>query len=248
MKKLNLLFLLILIVFASSDSLSQGFDFYRISPPLIQGDTSSVNPVASLGIVVNTSSSTQNFKLVRIVNDLPSGWISQLCVGMLCMGPEVDTIPPYPVPGYPIQAGLTDTLYVDFIGPTPGIGTVVMKCYIVNNPNQYIVDTFKVQLNYPSSITPINEIAQGFELKQNYPNPFNPNTKIEFSIHKNDLVNLELYDILGNKVADLINRKMNSGTYSFELNISEYKLSSGTYFYVLTSGINRETRKMVVIK
>lgn len=248
MKKLNLLFLLVLTIFISSDSLSQNFQFYRISPPIVQGDTSSIYPVVSKGIVVNTSSVAQSFKLVRIVNNLPTGWISQLCVGMLCMGPEIDTIPPYPVPGYTIPGNSTDTLAVDFIGATTGIGTVVMKCYVTSNPAQFIVDTFKVQLNYPNAITPISEIAENFELKQNYPNPFNPNTKINFSILQSDLVNLELYDILGNRVAVLVNSRLNSGTYSIDLNISDYKLSSGTYFYVLTSGLNREIKKMVVLK
>jgi len=248
MKKLNLLFLLVLTFFISTDSFSQNFQFYRISPPIVQGDTSSIYPVASKGVIKNTSSAAQNFKLVRIVNNLPSGWISQLCVGLLCMGPDVDTIPPYPVPGYTIAGNSTDTLLVDFIGATTGIGTVVMKCFVVTNPNQYIVDTFKVQLNYPNSITPINEIARNFELKQNFPNPFNPNTKIEFSILKSDMVSLELFDILGNKVAVLVNSRLNSGTYSFDLNISDYNISSGTYFYVLTSGLNRDIKKMVVLK
>jgi len=248
MKKYIFLFLVLSLV-VSTNSFSQTFQFYRISPPIVQGDTSSIYPVVSKGVLKNTSSSAQSFKLVRIVNSLPSGWISQLCVGLLCMGPEVDTIPPYPIPGYTIQAGATDTLLVDFIGATTGIGTVVMKAFVITNPNQYITDTFKVQLNYPNSVKQITEIAEGFELKQNYPNPFNPETIINFSIPKNETVNLEVFDILGNSVAKLINNQnLKSGSYSYSFNISEYNLTSGTYFYVLNAGLMRDTKKMMVIK
>lgn len=248
MKKFIFLFL-VLFLAISTNSFSQNFQFYRISPPIVQGDTSSIYPVASIGVLKNTSSTVQNFKLVRIVNNLPSGWVSQLCVGLLCMGPEVDTIPPYPIPGYPIQPGATDTLLIDFIGATTGIGTVVMKAFTVTNPSQFIIDTFKVQLNYPNSIKQLTEIAEGFELKQNYPNPFNPETIINFSIPKNETVNLEVYDILGNRVATLINnRNLKSGSYSYSFNISEYNLTTGTYFYVLNAGLMRDTKKMMVIK
>lgn len=247
MKKLIFLFLVVFL-FASANSFSQNFQFYRISPPVVQGDTSSLYPVVSKGVVINNASTAQNFKLVRIVNNIPSGWSTQLCIGILCFGSEVDTLPPYPI-NYTLQPNQKDTLYVDFLGATTGTGTVVMKCYVANNPAQYITDTFKVQLNYPSSIKQITEIAEGFELKQNYPNPFNPETVINFSIPKSETVNLDIYDILGNKVTSLIsNTTLKSGTYSFNLNLNEYNLSSGTYFYILTAGLMRDTKKMVVIK
>jgi len=196
---------------------------------------------------VNTPWLAQNFKLIRVVNDIPTGWSTQLCIGILCFGPDVDTLPPYPIP-YVLQPGQSDTLLIDFLGATTGIGTVVMKCFVSNNPSMYIQDTFKVQLNYPNAITPISEIAEGFELEQNYPNPFNPLTKINFSIPLSENVKLDLYNILGNKVATLLEQHLKYGTYSYELNTSDYNLSSGTYFYVLTAGANRETRKMVVLK
>ena len=85
-----------------------------------------------------------------------------------------------------------------------------------------------------------------YELKQNYSNPFNPNTKIEYTLSKSADVRLVIYDITGKEVALLVNEKQNAGTYIKNLNGTN--LSSGTYFYqLLVNGIP-ESKKMILIK
>jgi hypothetical protein len=92
-----------------------------------------------------------------------------------------------------------------------------------------------------------------FKLMQNYPNPFNPTTKIKFTISRSvilsgakNLVNLKVYDVLGNEIASLVNEEKQAGTY--EITWYAEKLPSGVYFYRIQAGDFTETKKMVLIK
>lgn len=89
-------------------------------------------------------------------------------------------------------------------------------------------------------------IPADFYLKQNYPNPFNPSTKIEFSLPAAGNVKLSVYDISGREIQNLVDNYLNAGTYSVDFNAS--KLSTGTYFYRLTSGSFADIKKMILIK
>jgi hypothetical protein len=85
-----------------------------------------------------------------------------------------------------------------------------------------------------------------FTLSQNFPNPFNPVTSISFSIPEQGLVKLQVYDILGNEVALLVNEVRPAGV--FNVNFEGNKLASGFYFYKLTAGSFKDTKKMVLLK
>jgi len=85
-----------------------------------------------------------------------------------------------------------------------------------------------------------------FSLKQNYPNPFNPSTTINYSIKKNGLVILIVYDILGKEVAALVNENQEAANYSVNFNASN--LPSGIYFYRLKSGGFSSTKKLILLK
>lgn len=92
-----------------------------------------------------------------------------------------------------------------------------------------------------------------FTLEQNYPNPFNPTTKIRYSIPlvtlsgvEGSLVTLKVFDVLGNKVATLVNEEKAVGSYEVEFNSAG--LSSGIYFYKLQAGSFIETKKMLLLK
>jgi len=87
-----------------------------------------------------------------------------------------------------------------------------------------------------------------FSLKQNYPNPFNPTTTIIFSIPQKDIVSIDLYDILGNKVSNLLNQELEAGTHALEFNSVNNVLSSGVYLYILRTGSLVETKKMILMK
>ena len=98
-----------------------------------------------------------------------------------------------------------------------------------------------------SSIEPISSEVPGvFSLYQNFPNPFNPVTNIRFSLVRAGDVSLKVYDITGREVSTLLNERKTPGDYV--ASFSGAGLSSGIYFYSLTAGGYRETRKMLLIK
>lgn len=85
-----------------------------------------------------------------------------------------------------------------------------------------------------------------FNLSQNYPNPFNPSTTIRFIIPVSENVTLKIYDVIGNRVATLVDEMKSSGDYNIIFNAEE--LSSGVYYYSLKSGSYVATKKMVLLK
>jgi len=85
-----------------------------------------------------------------------------------------------------------------------------------------------------------------FALNQNYPNPFNPSTAISFTIPTASKVSLSVYNVLGQRVATLVNRDLSAGAHAFTFDASA--LSSGMYFYRLEAGANVSVKKMMLIK
>ncbi len=84
------------------------------------------------------------------------------------------------------------------------------------------------------------------ELFQNHPNPFNPSTQISYTIEKAGMVNLSVYNALGQKVAELVNSNMIEGIHNVEFNASN--LASGFYFYRLETDDFTQTKKMMLLK
>ncbi len=102
-------------------------------------------------------------------------------------------------------------------------------------------------MNYNVGINLISsEVPVLYTLNQNYPNPFNPSTKINFSLPKSSLVTLKVFDITGREVANLLNEKLNVGTYEFDFNAGN--LNSGIYFYRINADGFTATKKMMLIK
>ncbi|HCN36620.1 MAG TPA: T9SS C-terminal target domain-containing protein, partial [Bacteroidetes bacterium] len=75
---------------------------------------------------------------------------------------------------------------------------------------------------------------------------FNPTTKINFSLPKEEFVSLKVYDMLGREVSNLVNEKLNAGEYSYDFDGSS--LQSGTFFYRLQSENFSDTKKMILLK
>jgi hypothetical protein len=99
-------------------------------------------------------------------------------------------------------------------------------------------------------IKQISEIIPSeYKLYQNYPNPFNPSTNIRFQINppgRTRFTTLKIYDILGKEVATLINEKQSPGVY--EVTFDGSGISSGIYFYTLTAGDFKATKRFMLIK
>lgn len=88
-----------------------------------------------------------------------------------------------------------------------------------------------------------------FELNQNYPNPFNPTTNISFSILESGKVSLIVYNILGQKIAELLNNELEIGRYNITLDAAKYSMTSGVYFVEMNvKGKFRDVKKINLIK
>ncbi len=89
-------------------------------------------------------------------------------------------------------------------------------------------------------------VPTAFVLNQNYPNPFNPTTQISFSIPESGLTILKIYNLLGQQVSELLHKNLSAGSYSIEFNAEN--LPSSMYIYVLQSGSNISSKKMMLVK
>jgi len=98
---------------------------------------------------------------------------------------------------------------------------------------------------FPEGVASVENITSGipsaYELAQNYPNPFNPSTTINFTILNSEFVTLKVYNIIGSKVATLVNENLSAGSYRF--NFDAQNLASGVYLYELKAGTSEKLRK-----
>jgi len=101
-----------------------------------------------------------------------------------------------------------------------------------------------IDLSGTLGISDFEEGANGFELEQNFPNPFSTTTNINFSLSNTEKVILSIYDTLGRRVDQPVNKVLNPGkhTYSFHAR----NISRGLYFYTLEVGQHRITKKMIL--
>jgi hypothetical protein len=112
--------------------------------------------------------------------------------------------------------------------------------------------TLQLTARFDSDIVPSTSIPEDgrpveFKLAQNYPNPFNPTTNISYSLANTADVSLVVYDILGRRVATLVNaRQQMPGLYNVTFDAT--RLASGTYIYRLEAGDFVSTKKMLLVK
>ncbi len=97
---------------------------------------------------------------------------------------------------------------------------------------------------YGSGVTAGN--ADDYRLYQNYPNPFNPVTKISYKLNKEGFVNLKVYNLVGQVVADLVSKNQEPGSYSVIFDGSQ--LTTGIYLYKLQVNGFTTVKRMTLIK
>jgi Secretion system C-terminal sorting domain len=193
--------------------------------------------------ITNTSNHSLTLIIARTENNLPPDWMSSLCYGVNCYSPDVDTII---ADGDPLPAGDTVLCTLDVTAlNNSGTGYVHLVIGDYNN----LTDT--VGFDFTASTVPITSVGNAdspikYSLQQNYPNPFNPSTRIEFSLGKEEHVNLKVYDILGNLVTTLVDENRPAGDYKISLNASN--LPSGVYIYRLQTKNYTQSRKMLLLK
>ncbi|NOG44385.1 MAG: T9SS type A sorting domain-containing protein [Calditrichaeota bacterium] len=138
----------------------------------------------------------------------------------------------------------------------PDTGSVIKNVWVDDDSIGPLNEYKFVNVNKDHSIFAEFEIATGIESKnkypasyflaQNYPNPFNPSTEISFGLKKASFVNLEVYNLLGKKVATLLEEKKQSGLHSVSFDGSN--LSTGVYYYRIQAGNFTATKKMLLVK
>jgi hypothetical protein len=90
-------------------------------------------------------------------------------------------------------------------------------------------------------------MPQSFKLHQNYPNPFNPATTISYQLSAVSQVELSIYNLLGQKVATLVDRRQPAGVYQVKWDGTAYP--SGVYYYrLLTDTGFNQTKKLILLK
>ncbi len=99
-----------------------------------------------------------------------------------------------------------------------------------------------------SSVTGVNDrpLPTAFALDQNYPNPFNPSTTIDFALPKDARVSLDVYNVIGQRVASIINEVRQAGYHSVQFNAGQ--LASGLYIYRIVAGDITMVKKMMLTK
>jgi hypothetical protein len=127
-----------------------------------------------------------------------------------------------------------------------GTETINVRVYNEKGDLIGVVDSADVTLlqsgiDFKPAANPSN-----YNLSNNYPNPFNPTTTIDVSIPLTGHVSLEVYDLLGRQVAELINKTLTPGTY--KTSFDGFGLTSGIYFYCLKAGNYKASNKLVLAK
>jgi hypothetical protein len=119
-----------------------------------------------------------------------------------------------------------------------------------NSPNNLygwgIIDAYDAVQSLITSTGNQNNIPEDFIILQSYPNPFNPSTKVRFSVPERSDVRLTLHDILGREIAVLFNDVMNAGTREIELDGSN--LASGVYLVRMNAANYQKTLKISLLK
>lgn len=140
---------------------------------------------------------------------------------------------------------------------------ITFKLYDATSKNVYkILNNFDFEANkflgdikapkfLSTSSAGENDLPTTYSLSANYPNPFNPETKIEFAVPKNDIVTIAVYNLLGEKIKTLTSKIFTPGYYSVYWSGKDeagINVSSGIYFYRLISGDFIQSRKMILMK
>ena len=138
----------------------------------------------------------------------------------------------------------------NYIGETELQKSGMISIKVNNNANgNVIADAFRIVYKGPTTGVQEKQVPTDFVLYQNFPNPFNPSTTIRFNLQHQSKVKLRIYNTLGELVQTLIDEELSAGEHQVIFNAEANKsLSSGVYYYNLTTDSFSQTKGMVLIK
>lgn len=154
------------------------------------------------------------------------------------------------------QAGGGDISFVTSAGPySINSGDSIDIAFAVGAADSLIAlsKVFENARNkYPSIPTKVNLIENSmikdYSLSQNYPNPFNPETTINICVPVTSRINLTLFDLLGNRISELLDEEKTPGNYSLNISSEKLNLASGVYFVLMQTEHFNQTIKMILLK
>jgi len=187
-------------------------------------------------------------------------WIKLKCIGVQSNKDAIGTYITVYANGLmnrQIILGGSSFLSCDDVELIFGIGSALQAdSVVINWTNGHIDRSFNIAANgrytaiEGSGVIGIQhigtEVPASYTLFQNYPNPFNPLTTIKFSVPASGHVNITVFELAGRKVETLVDHNLSAGTY--ETVFDALDLSSGMYFYRITTGDFVQTKKMMLVK
>jgi flagellar hook assembly protein FlgD len=103
----------------------------------------------------------------------------------------------------------------------------------------------------PTDVRDESVLPSTFTLDQNYPNPFNPKTTIAYNLKERSEVKIEVFNLAGQLVNVLVDQPQGAGTYRLEWDGHDQQgneMASGLYFYRLSTNLERQTKKMLLVR
>jgi len=130
-------------------------------------------------------------------------------------------------------------------------GTYFVQLYVQDINELIDTTSHAIILDESAGSEEMSSIPDKFDLHQNYPNPFNPKTKIVFDVPKISKINIEIFNIYGQKIQTLMNNEIQPGLHSLVWDgrdKNEKELSSGIYFYRMRSDSFFKSQKLILLK
>lgn len=128
--------------------------------------------------------------------------------------------------------------------------------FLNNNTNQFMDNDLKQYVGGSGTSQLFIKTGKGYlpnqiTVSQNYPNPFNPTTEIRYNLKNNESININIIDIKGNHIKQLIDSDKSAGQHSVQWDATNdlgHSVSAGVYFFTIETESEHQTRKMVLLK
>ena len=131
------------------------------------------------------------------------------------------------------------------------VGCIIWLTVTDDLGNEHMSELVITGTNDELNLSDASNTPKKFKLNQNYPNPFNPVTTLQYDLPEDGLVNITVYDMLGNVVNNLVNTYQSPGYKSIQWDATDNKgqpVSAGVYLYSIEAGEFRQTKKMILLK